>query len=62
MSYESIPPAEQGNVMGMFWFFLRQAEEDALDTGAAMDRHFVEAGYATWNRATGEDKKPLWMS
>lgn len=58
--YNTIPKAEQGNVLSMFWSMLREQEEQAYESKNRLDRHMVESAYLVWNRATGDDLKPRW--
>lgn len=60
--YTAIPKKEQENVLGAFWFMLRESEERAYESENRVDRHFVESHYLIWNRVTGSDLKPRWAA
>jgi hypothetical protein len=60
IQHTSIPKKEQENVLGAFWFMLREAEEQAYESKDPIARHFVESHYMIWNRVTGSDIKPRW--
>lgn len=62
MNEYKIPKSEQDNVMGAFWFMLRECEERAFDQKDPILKHFVESYYETWNRVTGDQKKPRWST
>lgn len=59
--YSHIPEHEQSNVLTVLWMLLRQAEQDALDTNSALDKHFVESYYTLWNRVTNSNVQPQWV-
>lgn len=60
--YETIPQHEQGNVLAAFWMMLRGAEQEALSSNKALDKHFVESYYELWNRVTNSNQQPAWMT
>lgn len=61
MQLNTIKKSEQGNVIGVYWIMMRELEELARD-GSALDKHMVESYYSLWNRMTGDDKEPIWVT
>lgn len=60
--YTSIPKAEQANILSAYWMMMRELEEQAYDSKRVLDRLQVEGFYRLWNRVSGENKKPRWMT
>ena len=61
MNEYKIPKSEQDNVMGAFWFMLRECEDVADDEKDIILKQFVEGYYDIWNRVTGKNLKPRWV-
>lgn len=61
MNEYKIPESEQDNVMGAFWFMLRECEERVFDEKDIILKQFVEKHYDIWNRVTGGTLKPRWV-
>lgn len=58
-----IPAGQQEDVIASFWGMLRTCES-AADTREAsrLDRLAVEQWYEQWNRITGDNKVPAWVT
>jgi hypothetical protein len=60
--YTTIPKKDQADVLAVFWAMMREQEEQAYDNGSPLDRHLVESSYRLWNRVTGDNHQPRWMT
>jgi hypothetical protein len=61
MQLEKISKANQPLMIGALWSLMREAEEDARDSGNGFDKSQVESYYRLWNNVTGDNKVPFWM-
>ena len=57
-----IPANEQNGVMETFWTMLRECETKADCDDDRVLVHWVEAWYKQWNRVTGDNKQPVWVT
>lgn len=58
----SIPKNEQSGVMETFWTMLRECECHADNEDDRVLKHWVEAWYMQWNRVTGLNQQPIWIT
>lgn len=61
MSEFNIPKSMHDEVMGSFWFMLRELEEQAYSSGSFLSKNMVESLYHQWNKVTGSSLKPRWV-
>lgn len=60
MNLTSIKKEYQEEMISMFWVLMRTVESNADCTGHILDKRDVECAYETWNKVTGDNKKPVW--
>ena len=62
MQLDTIAKALQPDIIHSFWTMLSELESQADNTGDAVLHVQVEAWYRQWNRMTGDNKQPRWLS
>lgn len=64
MQTTTIAKKEQENMLSSFWTMLKECESK-VDNSATKDpvlKHWVEQWYGQWNRVTGDNKEPVWVT
>lgn len=57
-----IPKNEQEGMLSSFWMMLGDLEIHADNSKNPLDMHTVSEMYKQWNRITGDNKEPIWIS
>lgn len=57
-----IPKNEQEGMLSSFWMMLGDLENHADNSKNLLDMHTVSEMYKQWNRITGDNKEPVWIS
>jgi hypothetical protein len=59
---KTIAPAMQEDVIASFWTMMKECESDADTNKDAVLKVWVEGWFRQWNRMTGDDKQPAWVT
>lgn len=62
LDLETIPPEEQANVLSIYWQLLGECESLADNENDAMLQRLVEGGFRQWNKITGQNHAPRWVT
>lgn len=63
VNLSSIAPSEQECFISSFWSMLKELEHQADSKEASVIlRHEVTGYYKQWNRVTGDNKQPIWVT
>lgn len=62
MQLTHIPANEQEGVLATFWTMLKEAESKADNDDDLLLKHWVEQWFGQWNRITGGDAQPTWVT
>lgn len=58
----TIPKNEQENILSGFWDLLGEVEQNADNENSPVTKHMVEEYYKLWNRVTGQNHEPRWIT
>mgnify|MGYP000432074084 CR=1 FL=1 len=61
MQLEKIPAKMHKDVIGSFWYMMRELETVAEDNSDGILMIQVEGFYRQWNEMTGDNKSPRWI-
>ena len=50
------------DIISSFWTMMTELETQANNTDDRVLKHQVEGWYRQWNRMTGDNKSPRWVS
>ena len=62
MQLETIAPSEQADMIASFWQMMRELESQADCDNDNVLKHMVVGYYKQWNRVTGDNKSPIWVT
>jgi hypothetical protein len=61
MQLTNIPADQHENVIGAYWYMMRECESKAADENCAVLKLQVEGFYRLWNKMTDDNKQPIWV-
>ena len=62
MQLDTIAKPHQADVIASFWAMMRELESQADNEKDAVLHVQVEGYYRLWNRMTGDNKQPIWLT